>query len=81
MAPADAPSLGVMSVLIRAAEPRDVDALGVGAALVAEAQRWASTHGVARLYAPILTDNATATRFYESCGYLPLGTTLTSYLR
>ena len=46
---------------------------GIGAALVAEAERVAAAHGVSIVYANIFATNDDAVRFYSSAGFGPRG--------
>ncbi len=43
--------------------------LGTGTAMLAEAARWARTHGARALHLSVLEGNAAAIGFYESCGW------------
>lgn len=53
---------------------------GVGAALVAEAERVAASHGVEILFAVIFATNEDATRFYARAGFGPRGIMLSKPL-
>ena len=53
---------------------------GVGAALVAEAERVAAAHGVEVLFAVIFAANEDAVRFYARAGFGPRGITLSKAL-